>query len=100
MFYCVSQLRMNPTTQLEWSLALRSSMWSTKWSNCRFGTLQDKKGSGREKSQHYQLANLIPLPSFSKHFGPLAHFVKDQKNVSVTLGNMTGVGDLIKYIFY
>ena len=48
----VSQSRMNPTTQLEWSLALRSSVWSTKWSNCRFGTLQDKKGSGRQELQN------------------------------------------------
>ena len=76
LFYFVFQLRMNPTTRLEWSLAPRSSMSSIKWSNCRFGTLQDKKGSGREKSQNNCLrlrANVIPSPSFSTHFRPCAH---------------------------
>lgn len=57
---------MNPTTRLEWSLAQRLSTWSTKWSNCRFGTLQDKKGSGRtviDFMQSYHLTNWIPLIS-------------------------------------
>lgn len=39
---------MNPIIQLEWSLVPRSSMLSAKWSNCRFGTLQVKKGLGRK----------------------------------------------------
>lgn len=51
VFICFKS-RMNLTTLLVWSLALRSSTWSTKWSSCRFGTLQDKNGSGRENSQH------------------------------------------------
>lgn len=40
---------MNLITRSVWSLAPRSSAWSTKWSNCKSGTLQDKNASGREE---------------------------------------------------
>ncbi len=42
-------------------------MWSTKWSNCRFGTLRVKKGSGRSKSQHYPTWLITQLPAGGFH---------------------------------
>lgn len=86
---------MNLTTQSESSLALRSSAWSTKWSSFRFGTPQDKRGSGRKKAQReYALGTQVisvMLQTFSLQYYSLKTRVTDT-------GVLEGNGELKKLL--